>query len=66
MSRVRLTRTTVIEYELHEDWYPAGWTAEQMAEYDAADDNDARDEMFMNDIVSDKVAYEVLEDGDEK
>ena len=66
MSRVRLTRTTVIEYELYPECYPTGWTAEQMAEYDAADDNDVRDEMFMNNIVSDKVAYEVLEDGDEK
>ena len=66
MSKIRLIRTTVIEYEAHPEWYPAGWTAEQMAEHDASDNNEARDDMFMGDVVSDKVAYEVIEDGDEK
>lgn len=36
-----------------------------MAGYDSSDDNDAHDEIFMNNIVSDKVAYEVIKDGDE-
>jgi hypothetical protein len=57
MAKVRLIRTTVVEYELRPDHYPEGYTFEQMAEMDA--NHDDREALF-EECVSDDVKWEII------
>lgn len=59
MTKVRLTRTTVVEYTLIPENYPEGYTIEQMAEVDA--NHDDREAMF-GECKSDDVKWEIIEE----
>jgi len=38
MSKIRLTRTTIVEYEPTTEYYPEGMTLEEMAKMDTEQD----------------------------
>ena len=62
MKKIRLTRVEVVEYEPNPEYYPEGSTIEQMAQMDSAETNDVRDEIFMSDLKSEKITYEIIGD----
>lgn len=58
-KKVRLTRVTIVEYELNPEYYPDNITYEQMAAIDV----EAGDrELLFDDAISDEVAWEIIED----
>ncbi|KAA9007276.1 hypothetical protein F4V43_01970 [Paenibacillus spiritus] len=59
MVKVKITRTSIIEYELIPEHYPEGYTFEQMAEEDA--NHDDRESLF-SDCVSDEVVWEIIKE----
>jgi len=63
MKKIRLIRTTIIEYVPVPDYYPIGSTIEQMAEIDVNQED--RELLFSetSDVIckSDEVTYEILE-----
>jgi len=58
MKKVRLIRTTIVEYTPDPVFYPEGSTIEQMAEIDIQSDDR---EMLFEDSISDKIKYEIFE-----
>ena len=60
-KKIRLIRTMVVEYVPNPEWYPEGFTIEQMAELDANVDD--RELMFSgDDLIKDEVKWEIVED----
>lgn len=56
-KKIRLTRTTIFEYEPEAKYYEEGFTIEQMAEFDAnADDRD----LLFSQCDSDEVKWEII------
>jgi len=64
MKKIRLIRTTIIEYIPVPDYYPLGFTIEQMAELDSKQKD--REVLFSTTkettFISDEVNYEILEE----
>ena len=60
MKKIRLTRTTIIEFVPEPENYPDGSTIEQMAEIDANQED--REALFDTDCISDNVIYEIIEE----
>jgi hypothetical protein len=58
MKKIRLIRTTIIEYIPDPDYYDEGITIEQMAEVDI--NSDDRDALFEREC-TDEVRYEIFE-----
>jgi len=58
--KVKLTRTMIKIYELNPEYYPEGLTYEQMIEMDINPDN--REMLFENDLISDEVAWELIDE----
>lgn len=58
MSKIRLTRTTIVEYEPNPDYYPEGFTLEQMAKMDI--ENDESYLLFGN-ANSEEIKVEIIE-----
>ncbi|MBX4152397.1 hypothetical protein [Paenibacillus lautus] len=59
MAKVRLIRTSIVEYELIPKYYPEGHTYQQMAELDATHGDI---EALFSDCVSDEVKWEIIEE----
>jgi|GEM_PF-3019308 len=59
MAKVKMTRTMVIEYELVPEYYPDGYTLEEMAQMDA--ETDDREMLFDRDLLSDNISWEIIE-----
>ena len=59
MKKIRLIRTTIIEYYPESEWYPTGSTIEQMAEIDI--DSEDREGLFDREC-TDEVRYEIIEE----
>jgi len=59
LKKIRLIRTTIVEYVPDPNYYPEGYTIEQMAEIDMQADD--RELMFENPI-SDKIRYEIVDE----
>jgi hypothetical protein len=60
-KKIRLIRTMVVEYTPDPEWYPEGFTIEQMAELDANADD--RELTFSGDhLIKDEVRWEIIED----
>ena len=60
MKKIRLARTTIIEYVPEPANYPDGSTIEQMAQIDANQED--KETLFDSDCISDNVAYEIIEE----
>lgn len=58
MKVIRLIRTTVIEYTPNPASYPEGMTIEQMAEFDAKQEDR---EIIFDECITDEVKYEILD-----
>jgi len=60
MKKIRLIRTTIIEFIPNPEHYPDEYTIEQMAELEC--DQDDRELLFSGDHLSDEVKYEIVEE----
>lgn len=58
-KKIRLIRTTVIEIEPNPEWYPEGYTIEQIAEIEA--NLDDREMQFSEDVIFDDVKWEIVD-----
>jgi hypothetical protein len=59
VKKIKLIRTTVVEYEPNPNFYPDGVTTEEIAEMDAKAED--RDLLFSGDnVISDTVSYELV------
>ena len=59
MKKIRLIRTTIVEYVPEPSYYPEGSTIKQMAEIDMQQDD--RELTFDNNI-SDEIRYEIIDE----
>ena len=59
MTKIRLIRTTIIEIDPDPEWYPEGYTIEQMAELEA--DAEDREGQFSDNVIMDEVKWEIVE-----
>lgn len=57
MKKIRLIRTTVVEYEPNAECYPEGFTIEQMAELDSKHE----DSYMLFEESLDEITYEIIE-----
>ena len=60
MKKIRLIRTTIVEYVPEPANYPIGSTIEQMADIDVNQED--REALFDTDCVSDTVTFEIIEE----
>jgi hypothetical protein len=63
-KKIRLTRTTIVEYAPNTECYPDNLTIEDMAKMDIFSITEDEVDMkliFFNEIVSDKVTFEIVE-----
>lgn len=59
-KKIRLIRTTIKEYTPYPEYYPEGCSIEEMAKIDAEQED--REFTFEDDIVSDEVKWEIIEE----
>ena len=60
-QKIRLIRTTVVEYEPHLEYYPAGSTIEDAAKIDLQNAEDDPELIFSR-LVLDEIKYEIFEE----
>jgi hypothetical protein len=63
MSKVRMIRTMIVEYEPNPKYYPKGSTIEEMASIDIEQMKESGDyeSLFDNELISDELKFEIVD-----